>query len=281
MRLSLFQERLMQHIKLLDRFIPEKHRPKEEVFTDKGKLKRAFYDEELRKLQIELVKLQNHIREAGLRVVILFEGIDTAGKDGTISRIIEHMNPRHLRVVALGKPSPDEESSWYFQRYIPHLPCGGEIVLFNRSWYNRAGVERVMGFCSHEAYLRFVRQCPRFEEMLVDDGILLFKYWLDIDKHEQARRLKERRSDPLKQWKLSAVDKAAHDHYNDYVAARDDMFLATHSAAAPWIFVNANDKKRARLNIIRDILRNIEYQDKDDQSISLASDDEILSLAKK
>ncbi len=264
--------------KLIDRFIPEKYLPKEEVFNKHGKLKSSFYEKELRQLQIELVKLQNYIKERKLRVMILFEGIDAAGKGGTIKRIMEHLNPRGARVVALGKPSDIEKTEWYFQRYAKHFPAGGEIVLFDRSWYNRAGVERVMGFCSHEEYIRFMRQCPKFEEIIVDDRIIFFKYWLDISKQEQKRRLDKRKQDPLKQWKLSPIDLKSYEAYEKYVEARDDMFLATHTAYAPWIVVDANDKKRARINIIRDILSHIDYEGKDEDRANLTPDYDIVRL---
>jgi len=261
--------------KTLEDKLPEKRLLKKDVFKKNGKLKEDFYEKELLKLQIQLVKLQNHIKKTGQRILILFEGIDTAGKGGTIQRITEHLNPRGARVVALDKPSDKEKTEWYFQRYVKHFPAGGEIVLFDRSWYNRAGVERVFKFCTHEEYLRFMRQCPRFEEMIVDDNIKFFKYWLDIRKEEQERRLKSRETDPLKMWKLSPIDLEGHKHYDDYKKAKEDMFLATHTAYAPWITVNANDKKRARLNVIRDILSQIEYEGKDPD---ILPDSEIVSM---
>jgi polyphosphate kinase 2 len=264
--------------KMIDKFIPEKVLPKNEVFNKKGKLSNSFYEKELKKLQIELVKLQNHIKEKNLRLMILFEGIDAAGKGGTIKRITEHLNPRGARVVALGKPSNVEKTEWYFQRYVKHFPSAGEIVFFDRSWYNRAGVERVMEFCTHEEYLRFMRQCPKFEELIVDDHIIFFKYWLDISKSEQKKRLGERKKDPLKQWKLSPIDLKSNDVYDLYVEARNDMFMATHTAYAPWIVVDANDKKRARINIIRDILSHISYEGKDEKKASLVPDYDIVGL---
>ena len=267
-----------KHRKYIDSLIPEKVLPKKKVFNKKGKLKREFYEEELIKLQIELVKLQNYIKDKNLRLMVLFEGIDAAGKGGTIKRITEHLNPRGARVVALNKPSDIEKTQWYFQRYVGHFPAGGEIVLFDRSWYNRAGVERVMDFCTHEEYLKFMRQCPKFEEMIVDEGIIFFKYWLDITKDEQRRRLKARRTDPLKQWKLSPIDLKSNSLYDKYVEARDDMFIATHTAYSPWIVVDANDKKRARLNVIRDLLSHIDYEGKDEQNANLAADYEIVHL---
>jgi len=261
--------------KSLEEKLPERSLPKKDVFTKNGRLKKDFYEKELIKLQIQLVKLQNHIKNTNQRILIVFEGIDTAGKGGTIKRITEHLNPRGARVVALNKPSDIEKTEWYFQRYVSHFPAGGEIVLFDRSWYNRAGVERVFNFCTHEEYLRFMRQCPRFEEMIVDDGIKFFKYWLEIDKDEQLRRLKSRQTDPLKMWKLSPIDMQSHKKYEEYQKAKEDMFLATHTAYAPWITVNANDKKRARLNIIRDILSQIDYEGKDED---IVADSEIISM---
>lgn len=249
--------------------------PKEEVFTKKGGLKKEFYENELEKLQIELVKLQNYVKKSGERIMIIFEGMDAAGKGGIIKRITEHLNPRGVRVVALNKPSDVEQTQWYFQRYVEHFPSGGEVVLLDRSWYNRAGVEKVMGFCNHEEYLRFMRQCPKFEEMIVDDRIRFFKYWLQISKKEQKFRIDSRQTNPLKRWKLSPIDKESNKLYDKYQQAKEDMFLATHTAYSPWIVVDANDKKRARINIIRDILSQIEYEGKEEEIIA---DSEIVSL---
>ena len=236
---------------------------KENAFNKKGKLKTKFYEKELLKLQIELVKLQNYLMKNNKRMIIIFEGIDTAGKDGTIKRILEYLNPRFARSVALDKPSDKEKTQWYFQRYVPYFPFAGEMVLFDRSWYNRAGVERVMGFCTHEEYLKFMRQVPRFEEMIVDDGIKFFKYWLNISKEEMYKRLKSRETDPLKKWKLSTLDWKSYKHYEDYQKAKEDMFASSSTPYAPWIIVDANDKKRARINVIRDLLAQFEYDDKD------------------
>jgi polyphosphate kinase 2 len=216
----------------------------------------------LRGLQIELVRLQRHLIETGGRLLILLEGRDGAGKDGAIKAILEHMSPRESRVVALGKPSDREARQWYFQRYVPHLPAGGEFVLFNRSWYNRAGVEHVMGFCSQKAYEDFLTAVPIFEDMLIRDGIHLFKYYLDIDKAEQKRRLDARRKDPLKQWKISPIDEAALKHWKDYSRARDNMLSRTSTPASPWLVVQANDKRVARLNLIRDLLSRVDYKNK-------------------
>ncbi|MEO1927974.1 MAG: polyphosphate kinase 2 [Nautiliaceae bacterium] len=241
--------------------LPE-YKFKDKAFKKKGKMRTKFYEKELLKLQIELVKLQTWLRKNNKRMIILFEGIDTAGKDGTIKRILEHLNPRFARSVALDKPSDREKTQWYFQRYVPHFPSGGEMVLFDRSWYNRAGVERVMGFCTKEEYLKFIRQCPRFEEMIVDDGIKFFKYWLNISKEEMYRRLKARETDPLKKWKLSSLDWKSYEKYDEYQKAKEDMFASTSTPYAPWVIVDANDKKRARINIIRDILSQFEYDEK-------------------
>lgn len=222
----------------------------------------SAYRSTLRSLQIELVRLQRHLIDTGGRILILLEGRDGAGKDGAIKAITEHMSPRESRVVALGKPSDREVTQWYFQRYVPHLPAAGEFVLFNRSWYNRAGVEHVMGFCSKMAYEDFLTAVPIFEDMLIRDGIHLFKYYLDIDKAEQKRRLDARRKDPLKQWKISPIDEAALKHWKDYSRARDAMLSRTSTPASPWLVVQANDKRTARLNLIRDLLSRIDYGNK-------------------
>ncbi len=221
------------------------------------------YEHELHLLQIELVKLQKQLIARGDRILVIFEGRDAGGKDGTIKRIVEHLSPRETRVVALGKPSDHDRTAWYFQRYAPHLPAAEEMVLFNRSWYNRAGVERVMGFCTAAEYDEFFETVPAFEQMLVRSGIKLIKYYLDISKAEQKARLSARRKDPLKQWKLSPIDGAAQKHWRDYSASRNEMFARTHSAMAPWTVVRADDKKLARLNVIRDLLSRIDYPGKD------------------
>ncbi len=221
------------------------------------------YGKTLEALQIELVKFQKHLIAKGDRILILLEGRDSAGKDGAIKRVIEHLSPRDTRVVALGKPSTRDESEWYFQRYVPHLPAAEEFVLFNRSWYNRAGVEWVMGFCTEAQYEEFMETVPTFEQMLVRSGIQLFKYYLDIDKAEQKRRLKDRLTDPLKQWKMSPIDAVAQKHWKDYSTARNAMFARTHTPSAPWTIVRANDKKQARLNLIMDLLTRLDYADKD------------------
>jgi polyphosphate kinase 2 len=214
---------------------------------------------QLRRLQIELVKLHRHVISAERKVLILMEGRDAAGKDGTIKRICEHLSPREARVVAPGKPSDREQTQWYFQRFVAHLPSAQEIVVFNRSWYNRAGVERVMGFCTPRQTEEFLEAAPEFERTLVNSGIELLKYYLDIGRGEQARRLRERRRDPLKQWKISPVDEAAQEHWRDYSRARDAMLRRTHRPEAPWMIVRADDKRSARLNVIRDILARLPY----------------------
>lgn len=220
------------------------------------------YKKTLRQLQIELVKLQRHLIKNDLRILVLFEGRDAAGKDGVIKRIIQHLSPRETRVIALGKPSDRERRSWYFQRYVPHLPAAQEMVLMNRSWYNRAGVERIMGYCSEAEYEEFMRSVIPFEHLLVGSGIQLFKYYLDISKEEQKARLKERRVDPLKQWKISPVDKVAIRHWDDYSAARNEMLSRTHNEVTPWYVVRADDKKSARLNVIRHLMSHVDCPDK-------------------
>ncbi len=220
------------------------------------------YAKELRQLQIALVNVHRHIIKHGHRVLVIFEGRDASGKDGTIKRIVEHLSPRETRVVALSKPSEREQRQWYFQRYSPHLPAAGEFVLFNRSWYNRAGVERVMGYCTEAEYDSFMRAVVPFERMLVDAGIQLYKYYLDISRPEQERRLEARRTDPLTQWKVSPIDEEALHHWHKYSVARDAMLKQTHHKAAPWIIVKADNKKQARLNVIRDLAGRIECPDK-------------------
>jgi polyphosphate kinase 2 len=222
------------------------------------------YKDALRELQILLVAVQRHIIEHGNRVLVIFEGRDAAGKDGTIKRISEHLSPRETRVVAVNKPSDREQGQWYFQRFTPNLPSTGEIVLFNRSWYNRAGVEKIMEFCTEREYQAFMRGVIEFEAMLVESDIQLIKYYLDIDKEEQKKRLRERKVDPLKQWKASPIDKVALKRWDDYTKARDAMLQRTSHKAAPWIVVSANDKKTARLNIIRDLIHRVEYPDRDE-----------------
>ncbi|MBT9455758.1 MAG: polyphosphate kinase 2 [Burkholderiaceae bacterium] len=220
---------------------------------------REEYEAQLRLLQIELVKLQRHFIRCGQQILVIVEGRDGAGKDGSIKRVIEHLSPRETRVVALGAPSDRERHAWYFQRYVAQLPVAQELVFFNRSWYNRAGVERVMGFCSETEYEDFMQAVPSFEALLVHSGIKLLKYYLDIDRDEQKRRLAARLRDPLTQWKSSPVDAVALKHWKAYSHARDTMLLRTHTEAAPWHVVRANDKRLARLNLIRDILSRLDY----------------------
>jgi len=217
-------------------------------------MKKKKYEHHLKELAVELVELQRWLIHTGKRVVVLFEGRDAAGKGGTIKAISEYLDTRHYRIVALSKPDERERTQWYYQRYIEHLPAAGEIVLFDRSWYNRAGVEHVMGFCSPEEYKRFLAECPVFEKGLVDDGMLLFKYWLAVDQAEQEERFTERASDPLKRYKISPVDIAARSKYREYGEARDAMIAATSTEHAPWHVVDFNDQPRGRLNLIRDLL---------------------------
>jgi polyphosphate kinase len=226
-----------------------------------GKLSRQFYEQEVLRLQTELVKLQYWVKHQGLRVVILFEGRDAAGKGGAIKRVVESLNPRGCRVVALSKPSDIERTQWYFQRYVAHLPAAGEIVLFDRSWYNRAGVEHVMGFCTEAEYQEFMQSCPEFERMLVRSGIVLLKYWFSVSDEEQERRFQARIKDPAKRWKLSPMDIEARDRWEDYSRAKDTMLAHTNIPEAPWFTVEADDKKRSRLNLMRHILTKIPYED--------------------
>ena len=223
----------------------------------------ALYEKEKLRLQAELLKVQLWAQETGQKFVILFEGRDAAGKGGTIKRFMEHLNPRFARVVALQKPSEVEKGQWFFQRYVEHLPTAGEMVFYDRSWYNRAGVERVMGFCSPSEYLEFMRQAPDLERMLVRSGIRLYKYWFSVTQAEQRRRFTARETDPLKRWKLSPIDKASLDKWDDYTEAKEAMFFYTDTADAPWTIVKSNDKKRARLNCMRHFLSSLDYPDKD------------------
>jgi polyphosphate kinase 2 len=224
------------------------------------KLTQKRYEKELARLHIELVKLQYWVKHAGLRVVLVFEGRDAAGKGGTIKRIMEPLNPRGATVVALGTPSDRERTQWYFQRYVAHLPAAGEIVVFDRSWYNRAGVERVMGFCTDLEYREFLRSCPEFERMLVRSGIILLKYWFSVSDAEQERRFQRRAKDPRRRWKLSEMDLKSRERWNDFSRAKDEMFFYTDIEEAPWYTVEADDKLRARLNCISHILEQIPYE---------------------
>ena len=234
------------------------------------RLGRVAYEREKAKLQAELLKVQLWAQQTGQKFVLLFEGRDAAGKGGTIKRFNEHLNPRYARVVALNKPSERERGQWYFQRYVQHLPTSGEMVFYDRSWYNRAGVERVMGFCSPTEYLEFMRQAPEFERMLVRSGIRLYKYWFAVSQDEQRARFKARETDPLKRWKLSPIDVASLDKWDDYTEAKEAMFFYTDTADAPWTIVKSNDKKRARLNCMRHFLSTLDYPDKDPEIVQPA-----------
>ena len=226
------------------------------------KMNRDEYESLKQELQIEMLKMQGWVKETGQRIVILFEGRDAAGKGGTIKRMMEHMNPRGARVVALEKPSNSEMGQWYFQRYIKHLPSAGEITLFDRSWYNRAGVERVMGFCKSSDYLEFMRQAPELERMLVRSGVTFFKLWFSVSRNEQFRRFQQRSHDPLKQWKLSPIDLASLDKWKDYTEAKEAMFFYTDTADAPWTVIKSDCKKRARINAMRFVLDSLNYPNK-------------------
>lgn len=251
--------------------------PDEELSTEwrkghypyKNRMSRRSYERQKYKLQVELLKLQAWVKETGQRVVILFEGRDAAGKGGTIKRFMEHLNPRGARVVALEKPSETERGQWYFQRYVQNLPTAGEIVLFDRSWYNRAGVERVMGFCSEEVYLEFMRQTPEFERMLVKSGVHLIKFWFSVSRDEQRRRFKERENHPLKQWKLSPIDKASLNKWDEYTKAKEAMFFHTDTADAPWTVIKSDCKKRARLNAMKYILHKLNYTGKNLENLGV------------
>ena len=220
------------------------------------------YETELTRLQVELLKFQNHVKDKGLKILMIFEGRDAAGKGGTIKRITEHLNPRGARVVALEKPSDKETSQWYFQRYVKHLPAAGEIVLFDRSWYNRSMVEPVMGFCTERQHHKFLKDAPEFEKMIVDEDIQIFKFYFSVSKDEQARRFKARETDPLKQYKLSPVDKESQKLWNEYSLAKFMMLSATHTEAAPWTIVKSDNKKKARINCIKHILSFVDYPNK-------------------
>ena len=230
-------------------------------------ISKKTYKDSLRKLQIELVKLQRHFIKCDDKILIILEGRDASGKDGTIKRIVQHLSPRETRVVALGKPSDRDRTSWYFQRYVPYLPAAQELVLFNRSWYNRAGVERVMGFCTEAEHEEFMGSVSNFESMLVQSGVKLLKYYLDIRKGEQKKRLEDRKSDPLKQWKVSPIDDEAIKNWKAYSLARNEMLARSHNPIAPWTLVRANDKHLARLNIIKDVLGRLHYTGKDKRLI--------------
>jgi polyphosphate kinase len=233
------------------------------------RMERREYEIEKRRLQIELLHLQGWVKDTGQKLVIVFEGRDAAGKGGTIKRFTEHLNPRGARTVALDKPSEREQSQWYFQRYVQHLPAAGEIVMFDRSWYNRAGVERVMGYCTEEQYRQFMRDAPEFERMLVDSGIRLFKLWFSVSRGEQRSRFIVRQIDPVRQWKLSPTDLASLDKWDAYTEAKEAMFLHTDTEHAPWTVIKSNDKKRARLEAMRHVLRRLDYDGKDPDAVGI------------
>ena len=251
---------------------------RDNVYPYAERMPRREYESEKQALQIELMKLQNSMRETGDRAIILFEGRDAAGKGGTIRRFMEHWNPRTARVVALDKPSEVERGQWYFQRYIRHFPTSGEIVLFDRSWYNRAGVERVMGFSTDPEYRRFMRHVPMLERMIVDSGIHLIKMYLSISQKEQLSRFEARANDPLKQWKVSAVDLMSKDKWREYTEAKEAMFLLTNFEVAPWTIIKSDDKKRARINAMRHVLNVIDYKGKD-HSVAHAPDPSIVAYS--
>lgn len=242
----------------------DKKEKKESSDKVKIKVKKSTleYEKELRTLQIEMLKFQNHVKDKNLRVLIIMEGRDASGKGGCIKRITEHLNPRGCRLVALDKPSDVEKSQWYFQRYVAHLPSAGEIAIFDRSWYNRAGVEPVMGFCTQEEHKEFLREVPRFEEMIINSGIICFKFYLSVSKDEQKRRFKERLTDPLKQFKISPVDKKSQELWDQYSIAKYSMLLASHTPQSPWTIVTSDNKKKARINIFKYILSKVDYPGK-------------------
>jgi len=241
----------------------------EVVELKKEKLSKDFYEKEIDKLNVELIKLQEWIKHKKLKVVLIFEGRDAAGKGGVIKTITECLNPRYCRVVALGVPTEKEKTQWYFQRYVPHLPAAGEMVLFDRSWYNRAGVEKVMGFCTEEEYLEFLRSCPEYERMLVRSNIILIKYWFSVSDKEQEKRFHDRIEDPTKHWKLSPMDVESRNRWVEYSKAKDEMFAHCDIKQAPWYVVHADDKKRARLNCISHLLSLIPYEDLTPEPIKL------------
>ena len=252
---------------------PNSRNDKVQIWVKKEKL---AYEKELTRLQVELLKLQNHVKDKGLKILMIFEGRDAAGKGGTIKRITEHLNPRGARVVALEKPSEKESSQWYFQRYVTHLPAAGEMVLFDRSWYNRSMVEPVMGFCSEREHHKFLKDAPEFEKMIVDENIKIFKFYFSVSKKEQAKRFKARETDPLKQYKLSPVDKESQKLWDEYSLAKFMMLSATHTEAAPWTIVKSDDKKKARINCIKHILNFVDYPDKIDQKEIVVDNDIIV-----
>ena len=265
--------------------LPDKSKTHVQIWVKKETLE---YEKELEKLQVELLKFQNHVKDKGLKILMIFEGRDAAGKGGTIKRITEHLNPRGARVVALEKPSDKESSQWYFQRYVEHLPSAGEIVLFDRSWYNRSMVEPVMGFCSEREHHKFLKDAPEFEKMIVDEDIQIFKFYFSVSKKEQAKRFKSRENDLLKQYKLSPVDKESQKLWNEYSLAKFMMLSATHTETAPWTIVKSDNKKKARINAIKHILNFVEYEGKIDakdivvdKNIIIYGRDEAIEMEKK
>jgi len=261
-----------------------KHTDKVQIWVSKEKIE---YEEELSKLQVELLKFQNHVKDKGLKILMLFEGRDAAGKGGTIKRITEHLNPRGARVVALEKPNDKEKTQWYFQRYVNHLPSAGEIVLFDRSWYNRSMVEPVMGFCTERQHHKFLKDAPEFEKMIADEDIKIFKFYFSVSKDEQAKRFKARETDPLKQYKLSPVDKESQKLWDEYTLAKFMMLSATHTETAPWTIVKSDNKKKARINTIKHILNFVDYpkkiKDKEikvDRKIIVYGRDEAIAMEK-
>lgn len=256
---------------------PENEEKLKNIYKRKsGRMKEDFYIHELTKLQIELLKLQNWVKATNQKIVIIMEGRDAAGKGGTIKALTSRMNPRSCRTVALPKPTETEKTEWYFKRYISTLPSGGEIVFYDRSWYNRAGVEKVMGFCTQEQYREFITQVSNLEQMLTSSGMIIFKYFLDVGRDEQKRRISRRKTDPLRMWKLSPIDNKSLDLWEQYTEAFEKMFARTHTHVCPWVIVNTNDKKRARLNVARDILSKIDYEGKDQTSVCLLPDPSIV-----
>jgi len=253
------KERTKENIKKLDKDIDKTKNGKIKVWRKESTI---AYEKELKNLQVELLKFQNHVKDKGLKILMIFEGRDAAGKGGTIKRITEHLNPRGARVVALEKPSDIEKSQWYFQRYVKHLPSAGEIVLFDRSWYNRSMVEPVMGFCTEREHHKFLKDAPEFEKMIIDENIQIFKFYFSVSKDEQAARFKARETDPLKQYKLSPVDKESQKLWNEYSLAKFMMLSATHTQEAPWTIIKSDDKKKARVNCIKHILNFIDYPNK-------------------
>lgn len=265
-KLKVFAEQVLEH-KGRSSSEDSGSAPLPESYPYRTRMSRRTYEKEKKALQIELLKVQSWVKDSGQRIVSLFEGRDAAGKGGTIKRFMEHLNPRGARVVALEKPTETERGQWYFQRYIANLPTAGEMVFFDRSWYNRAGVERVMGFCEPHEYLLFMRQTPELERMLVGSGLHLFKFWFSVSREEQLRRFISRRDDPLKHWKLSPVDIQSLDRWDEYTDAKNAMFFHTHTGDAPWTIIKSDDKKRARLNCIRYFLHSLDYPDKDEKAI--------------